>query len=73
MANDVKLNSFPSDRREALAMLFLKNQDLSGKSPEELAEMYDDAYEKISEKLDAIRKERKERNAKERSHHSILE
>lgn len=58
MANDANLRAFPSDSREFLAMLFLQNQDLSGKSPEDIAEMYDDAYEKIAAKLDALRKER---------------
>lgn len=58
MANDTNLRAFPSDRYDALAMLFLRNQDLSGKTPEEIAIMYDDAYEKISGKLNELNKER---------------
>lgn len=58
MANDANLRAFPSDSCEFLTMLFLQNQDLSGKSPEDIAEMYDGAYEKIAAKLDALRKER---------------
>ncbi len=38
---------FPSTKAEALAMLYLQNQNLSGKSPEEIAELYQDAYQKI--------------------------
>lgn len=55
--SSVSLSSFPSDRRDALAMLYMQNQDLSGKTPEEIAAMYDDAYSKISEKLDERRRE----------------
>lgn len=57
MANDTYLRAFPSDRYDALAILFLRNQDLSEKAPEEIAAMYDDAYEKISEKLNELNKE----------------
>ena len=38
---------FPSTKAEALTMLYLQNQNLSGKSPEEIAELYQDAYQKI--------------------------
>lgn len=44
MADEVSLSSFPSNRTEALAMLYLQNQDLKGKSPEELQTMYFEAY-----------------------------
>ena len=40
MADGVSLDVFPSDRFEALAMLYLQNQDLSGKTPTELHDMY---------------------------------
>lgn len=33
-------DTFPSNRSEALAMLYLKNQDLSSISPEELVHKY---------------------------------
>lgn len=56
MANDVNLKVFPADKDEALTMLFLQNQDLSGKTPEEIAAMYDDAYKKIGAKLDELSK-----------------
>lgn len=59
MANDVNLKAFPSSCEDALAMLFLQNQDLRGKSPEELAAMYHDALQRINAKLDALCKEGK--------------
>jgi hypothetical protein len=40
MANDVNLSTFPSNRTEALTMLYLQNQDLSDKSPSEIVELY---------------------------------
>jgi hypothetical protein len=40
MANDVNLNTFPSNRSEALTMLYLQNQDLSNKTPGEIVELY---------------------------------
>ena len=43
--NEIKI--FPSDRTEALAMLYLQSQDLSGKSPKEIVEMYNFAYSEI--------------------------
>ena len=42
--DDIKLNAFPSNSTEALAMLYIKSQDLQGKSPEEICEMYWNAY-----------------------------
>ncbi|MGP4038340.1 hypothetical protein ACTWP4_00310 [Gracilibacillus sp. D59] len=47
MSNDVTLDTFPSNRSEALAMLYLKNQDLSGKTPEELSQLYYDTIVRI--------------------------
>lgn len=47
MSNEVKLNTFPDNELEAIAMLYVQNQDLSGKSPEELLVMYYEAYDKM--------------------------
>lgn len=46
---DIKLKVFPKDESEALAMLWLQNQDLSNATPEELLDKYQDAYNKIRE------------------------
>jgi len=48
MADDVKLSTFPSSVEEAIAMLYLKEQDLTGKTPVEIYNMYWDAYYEIS-------------------------
>ena len=47
MSNDINLRTFPRSFQEALAMLYMENQDLSGLTPEQLVDMYQDAYEKI--------------------------
>lgn len=41
--------TFPSSRTEALAMLYLQNQDLSGKSPKEIQEMFVSACKEMRE------------------------
>ena len=55
---DNTFQTFPDGKVEALAMLYLQNQDLSGLTPEELLDKYDDAYEKIKAHY------REKRNAK---------
>ena len=45
--SDTNLRTFPCDEREALAMLYVQNQDLTGLTPEEIYDKYCDAYEKI--------------------------
>ena len=44
---DNSVYAFPSSREEALAMLWLEQQDLKGKSPKELHDMYWDAVKEI--------------------------
>ena len=39
--------TFSSTKCEALAMLYLRNQDLSNLTPEEIADKYEEAYRKI--------------------------
>ena len=41
-------SSFPSKKYEVFAMLYVQSQDLSQKSPVEIAEMYEQAYSEIS-------------------------
>lgn len=59
MSNDVILHKFPKDECEALAMLYVKNQDLSNLSPEEIYDEYRDAYEKIKNRKQEIRQKAK--------------
>lgn len=58
---DNTLKSFPSNEAEALAMLWLQNQDLSNATPESLFDKYQDAYDKIKER------KKQERQAKHES------
>ena len=60
----VSLSSFPANRIEALAILYLQNQDLSEKTPEEIVRIYNDAYEKIGAELKELRKEEREERRK---------
>ncbi len=48
MADSVELNSFPKDAVEATAYLYVERQDLTGKSPSEIYELYLNAYYEIS-------------------------
>lgn len=41
------LSSFPDNKYEALALLYVQHQDISGLTPEQLFDMYQDAYNKI--------------------------
>lgn len=47
--SDNSLNTFPANKYEALAMLYVQSQDLSDLTPDELLDKYLDAYEKIRE------------------------
>ena len=49
--DDVILNSFPRNEAEALAMLYVQQQNLSGLTPEAVLAMYQRAYKKIRAKL----------------------
>lgn len=45
--NDTTLSTFPDNRTEALAMLYVQHQDLSELTPEQLLDLYYEAYDKI--------------------------
>ena len=47
--NEVTLRAFPSNKTEALAMLYVQSQDLTDVTPEELLDKYQDAYKRIQE------------------------
>lgn len=44
---EVSLSTFPDSPIEALALLYVQNQKLAGKTPEEICEIYWDAYYRI--------------------------
>ena len=45
--SEINLSSFPANDQEAIAFLYVRNQDLSGLSPEEIYDKYCDTYKKI--------------------------
>ena len=63
---------FPSCKQEALAMAYVQAQDLSSKTPEEIAAIYDYAYSKISDAFKAILKEQQEKRRNENPPRSIF-
>lgn len=56
MNNDLK--TFPSNVAEALALEYVRQQNLSGKSPREIMRLYDKALLEISAESAAIRTEK---------------
>lgn len=55
MSSNSASGSFPETESEALAYLYIQQQDLSHKTPAEIANLYREAYEEIT---DALRKHR---------------
>ena len=55
--SDINLNTFPSSTTEALAYLYTKNQDLKGKSVEDIAKTYYYAYYQLRSSIGNIRQE----------------
>lgn len=56
--DEIMLKTFPKNECEALAMLYVQNQDLSGRSPTDLLAMYQEAYDAIQERLEEQYNER---------------
>lgn len=57
MADNTNFSTFPSNAYEAMAMLYMQNQNLVGLSPEAIYDRYHDAYKKIREHAREKRKE----------------
>ncbi len=55
--SDVSLSTFPTGKISALTMLYLQNQDLRDKSPEELLDLYNETYQRINKHAESKRKE----------------
>lgn len=55
MSDRIDLSTFPSKKAEALTMLYLQNQDLTGVTPEEILEKYDEAYTRIRSHLKTLK------------------
>lgn len=54
----VNLSTFPETVTEALAMLYVQNQDISGLTPEELYDLYNSVHSKIKALHSAKRHEK---------------
>ena len=50
--NEIKY--YPSNKAEALAYLYVEKQNITGKTPEELVNMYNEVYDRIVRKMNAI-------------------
>jgi hypothetical protein len=51
VSNNVNLSTFPSNRTEALTMLYLQNQDLSDKTPSQIVELYFSVLSGVKESI----------------------
>lgn len=55
-------SNFPSSKSEALTLIYIQSQDLSGKSPEDLADLYADTYARVRTRFRDLRQEQRETN-----------
>lgn len=58
MANETTLRSFPSDKLEAIAIEYFKQQDLSGKTPAEAFDLFQSIYQEIRAHARELREKR---------------
>lgn len=56
LSDKVQLSTFPSNKIDALTMLYLEKQELSGISPEEFVDRYIEIREKINNHFKETRK-----------------
>lgn len=49
MADNVNFSTFPNNAYEALALIYVQNQNVDGLTPEEIYDKYHEAYKKIRE------------------------
>lgn len=54
MSENINHSSFPKSKSEALTMMYLQNQDLTGLSPVELAKKFDEVYKLIDGYYDGL-------------------
>lgn len=52
-------SSFPSNRSQALALLYTQNQNLKSKTPTEIAKIYISAYKEINSIINELDKDLK--------------
>lgn len=49
MLPNTSLNTFPANPIQAISMLYVENQNLEGKTPEEIFDLYMQTYERIKD------------------------
>jgi hypothetical protein len=47
MSNNIHFSSFPVNELQALAILYVQNQDLTGKSPTDIYNLYRTTYDEM--------------------------
>lgn len=57
MSDLVSLSTFPSNKTDALTMLYLQNQDLSDLTPEQIVDKYDETFKVIKKRISEISSE----------------
>lgn len=57
MSDKIEFATFPCNEYEALAMLYVQNQNLSSKSPSDIFYMYEEAKQEIRNAKRTYRKE----------------
>lgn len=55
MNESINLSAFPKNSYQALAMVYLNSLNLTGKSPEDIVHIYNDAYERIETEQEKIK------------------
>lgn len=55
MNESINLSAFPKDSAQALAMVYLNTLDLANLTPEKIANIYNEAYEKIVAEQEKIK------------------
>lgn len=56
---DGTIKAFPADKYDALAMLYVSSRDITNATPEEIADLYANAYRRIQERFKQAQKEAK--------------
>lgn len=59
MKGTIGLGIFPNIRFDTLTLLYLQNQDLTGLTPEQVLDKYDEAYDRIRNHYQETRNDRR--------------
>lgn len=59
MSDSINLSTFPSNKIDALTLLYLEQQNLSDLTPEELVDKYIEVHNKILDKFKTSRNDKR--------------